>query len=668
MKISDRFILNLLDYNPKEIPTIMYELNRIGLVESDDYDKWCDDKHQESGKRRSKAAEHKFFKSLVTKARIKFNQSYDELLTPLQKSIGKMLGLNNNDLKFLALCMEVSKDDDLADIINQILRKTYLPNKPELLARFMEISIEEALELQKSRLFTLDLFAEQENDRASQGVPTLAKYSPLTRILRSNKTNEEELRGILFPTLMRDDNLDLKDFEHLKTEISDLQKILDSNQHGTNILLWGQAGSGKTQLVNVLSKLLGKTIIPIGEPVSENGTMFNYTNRLPSLNLALKVFENRKDIILLFDEAEDLFRPDSPLSERKISKVTINRLFETNTVPIIWTSNSIRGLDESNLRRFTYSVEFDIPPVETRERMWGKMNDKLSLGLSENDISRFGSKFDITASVITDASRLALRLNDKAPAENLERCVENISTMMNYGVKPKFNDTSLDLNLYTCDLINCSENITELVKVLTSTDAPIDWTMMIYGPSGTGKSNFARYLAHQMKLKFDLKKASDLMSPYVGETEQNIAKTFEYAKRHRHFLTIDEGDSFLRDREMASKSWETSQVNEILTQMEDSETPFVITTNLINDIDKAAMRRFTFKLKFDYLTRDQIKLACERYFSHNPSNKLLEIANLTVGDFNNVKRRRRFVTHTPIEDELFAELASKKKIKGRIGF
>src|SRR5690625_6861136 len=69
---------------------------------------------------------------------------------------------------------------------------------------------------------------------------------------------------------------------------------------------------------------------------------------------------------------------------------------------------------------------------------------------------------------------------------------------------------------------------------------------------------------------------------------------------------IDEVDSFLSDRRGASRSWEVSIVNEMLTQMENFDGTFISTTNRMNDLDQAVLRRFDLKAKFDFLGEQQV--------------------------------------------------------------
>lgn len=77
---------------------------------------------------------------------------------------------------------------------------------------------------------------------------------------------------------------------------------------------------------------------------------------------------------------------------------------------------------------------------------------------------------------------------------------------------------------------------------------------------------------------------------------KNIASAFSEAERDNAVLLIDEVDSFLRDRRDAKASWEVTQVNEMLTQMEQFQGVLIASTNLIEGFDQAALRRFDLKL------------------------------------------------------------------------
>lgn len=189
----------------------------------------------------------------------------------------------------------------------------------------------------------------------------------------------------------------------------------------------------------------------------------------------------------------------------------------------------------------------------------------------------------------------------------------------------------------------------------------------------TGKSEYAKYLAHRLGLKIVQKKASDIFGKFVGETEENIALSFKEAKNKKAMLIIDEADSFLQSRKNAKNSWEVSFVNEMLTQMENFDYPFVCTTNLMDTLDEASLRRFTFKIKFDFLTSQQIHIAFAHFFKQKISENACNINGLTIGDFVTVKKKLEFLginNSNDILDLLIQEVKFKNtdSLKNTIGF
>jgi SpoVK/Ycf46/Vps4 family AAA+-type ATPase len=154
---------------------------------------------------------------------------------------------------------------------------------------------------------------------------------------------------------------------------------------------------------------------------------------------------------------------------------------------------------------------------------------------------------------------------------------------------------------------------------------------------------------------------------------------FQEAMAERAVLLLDEADSFLQDRKGAQRSWEISQVNELLTQMEDFEGIFIASTNLMDSLDGAALRRFDLKIRFDYLKADQAWAMFQdtaRRLGLEPGpdapTALRQLGLLTPGDFANVFRQarlRRIASAADLVDRLAAECAAKPEgRRNRIGF
>ena len=168
------------------------------------------------------------------------------------------------------------------------------------------------------------------------------------------------------------------------------------------------------------------------------------------------------------------------------------------------------------------------------------------------------------------------------------------------------------------------------------------------------------------------------MSIFIGGTEKNIANAFKEAKKQDAVLIFDEVDTFLQDRKSAMRSWEISQVNEMLTQMEEFDGIFIATTNLMDNLDEASLRRFDVKVEFKPLKPTQIENLTKSILKEfkieikkDILNKIANLNNLTFGDFNTIVRQYKINPINSIDDfyqRLLQELKVKKLDTNSIGF
>jgi len=230
--------------------------------------------------------------------------------------------------------------------------------------------------------------------------------------------------------------------------------------------------------------------------------------------------------------------------------------------------------------------------------------------------------------------------------------------------------------LYNPQFVNTTVNLPELATQLAAVRSA---RICMYGPPGTGKTAFARWLAQQLDMPLHIKRASDLLSKWVGGSEKNIANAFEQAAADNAILLIDEVDSLLQKREGANQSWEVTQVNEMLTQMEDFEGVFIASTNLMNGLDPAALRRFDVKLNFMALRPEQAAELLASYCVQNhieaptpaDATAVGQLKQLTPGDFAAVARRQRLVPLTSASSWVAAlkeECMLKPHASSHLGF
>jgi SpoVK/Ycf46/Vps4 family AAA+-type ATPase len=144
-------------------------------------------------------------------------------------------------------------------------------------------------------------------------------------------------------------------------------------------------------------------------------------------------------------------------------------------------------------------------------------------------------------------------------------------------------------------------------------------------------------------------------------------------------LLIDEVDSFLRDRTQTRHSWEVTQINEMLTQIESFPGILIASTNLIDQLDPASMRRFDIKLHFGYLLPAQtgrlLVSYCRNLDLPQPTSADLELAATmdvsAPGDFAAIARQHRFQPFRDAHSLLLAVIAEsnlKANRTRRIGF
>jgi ATP-dependent 26S proteasome regulatory subunit len=463
-------------------------------------------------------------------------------------------------------------------------------------------------------------------------------------------------------------------FAHISKEHEFLRRLLgnasDRGLPGVNVLLHGNPGTGKTEYCRMLAAELGCALFSVGEADDWGGEP-SRDERLAALRLADCLAARRGKTMLLFDEMEDLLRVDSGDGARRRrntgSKIYMNRLLEQNRVPILWCSNGIEVFDPAFIRRMDYVAEMKPLPLGARQQMLTQAAAKNGLALGPEDAGSLARKYRVAPGLINTAVEAAATAGGGVP--DLEFVAGSLARAVD-GAPPARTQTPAP---FIADFVQADHDLGALERALKQADATRDFSLVLFGPPGTGKSAFARHLAEAIELEPMFRRASDLLSKWIGETEQRLAAAFAEAREDRRFLIIDEAEPFLWNRSGASRSWEVSMVDEFLVQMENHSLPLACTTNLPDAVDSAALRRFTLKVKFDFLTADQAAGAYAYFFKRPAPRALKEVACLTPSDFTAVlKRCRLFGGTVPTDGELVElldrEVAAKHVGSRRIGF
>jgi SpoVK/Ycf46/Vps4 family AAA+-type ATPase len=345
-------------------------------------------------------------------------------------------------------------------------------------------------------------------------------------------------------------------------------------------------------------------------------------------------------------------------------------MLEANPIPTIWITNDIDSVDPAIVRRFDMAMEMEVPKKKKRIEILKRYSNDL---LEKKILKKLAKNPYISPAVMQRAIKVAEQTKPKNFSKTVYRLIDKTLKAQRYPgletmkAKKKQKQQEALPKTYDPALVNVDADLEKLAEGIAKTQ---NARLCFYGVPGTGKSAYGRYIAKTLGREVIVKKGSDLLSMWVGGTEKNIAAAFSEAKKKKAVLIFDEVDSFLQDRQNAQRNWEVTQVNEMLTQMESFEGVFIATTNLMENLDRASLRRFDMKLEFKALEDAQVLKLLESHcrelmiaYPDEEIAKQFHLKNLTPGDFAAVVRQHRF---NPIEswEDFVQRLEEEVRVKG----
>jgi SpoVK/Ycf46/Vps4 family AAA+-type ATPase len=594
--------------------------------------------------------------------------------------------------------------------LRSILVEFKVNNAPEAYAAIAEVAGVKAAEVGEalragSRLERIGMVENLISEHNITDLADLMKVSEkLPPVLMREYRDEAELMAV-FTRPSSKSQLTVDDFSYVKDDTDVLCRLIGNavarKEAGVNILLYGPPGTGKTELAKVVAQAANLELYEV-EYADRDGNSLSGRDRYRSLQIAQVFLKGSEQAALLFDEVEDVFPPISSEAAQLLAraeqvaapgtssvngKAWVNQILESNAVPTIWVTNRIEQIDPAFRRRFAYHLELKSPPPGAREGVVRKTLE--GVAVSDAFVAKLTSRKGLTPAQIRTAVRFAglagLPANvdvaidadgkialEPSPIEKLiERQLKNADLAL--GTRPEVPAARRMVTNYDLSMLN-TESRYEIPRIVEALKARGHGALCFYGAPGTGKTALGEHIATALEKPLIIKQASDLMSKFVGETEQQMAAMFREAEAEKAVLLLDEADSFLMDRRGAQRTYEVTEVNEMLQGMERYNGIFICTTNLLDRLDQAALRRFTFKIKFKPLNTEQReKMFVVEALANDASlltseirTQLALLDQLCPGDFAAVKRQAVILDSELGAVEFLEQLQAEHRIKPEV--
>lgn len=569
--------------------------------------------------------------------------------------VSKAVGLSKDESKFLLLCYRLGANSSFTDFFG----KFGDGGKNEICTKILGISKHEfnQLILKNGKLRSYGFIDEEcrvEDDFMEC-------------------VQEGSMQPYFYDLLKEDENesgYSLASFNVNENTRMIMSRMLKSDE-SVSLLLYGKSGSGKTEFAKSLARENG--LKPYLFKNESELDASGKRNVLCRLNCLLSMTAD--DCVYIIDEADTILRTRDAsffgLLMPNANKGTVNKMLEESKNKIIWIVNFTSQMDESTLRRFTYSYRFESMTRTQLRTITASKLKPLELPSETNSrILDLIEHYKVTGASVDNVVKTIRSLGESG---GLVDCVQSVlkenalllngKSRMRETVNANYDLSVLNASMQPAQIVRMVQNAKEFAeKQGGQSGAQNGIRMLFYGVSGTGKTEFARYIAEQLGNKILLKRASDILSKWVGESEQNIRDAFEEAERTESILLFDEADSFFASRESAQHSWERTQVNEFLTQMEEFSGILICTTNLKDIMDAAMNRRFHIIAEFKPMNESGIHTLLSRFFGGmefggEKIRRLERMHSVTPGDFGVLASRIRFMDESErTEDYIFEEL------------
>lgn len=182
-----------------------------------------------------------------------------------------------------------------------------------------------------------------------------------------------------------------------------------------------------------------------------------------------------------------------------------------------------------------------------------------------------------------------------------------------------------------------------LVEAQITTPGPL----FLHGPPGTGKTSVTRMLARQLRGQREVYviDAMRVTESYLGATSANIAKAADAAIRSGAVLVLEEIDTLACQRTYGSSSEvENTRSTTSIMRVLELDGPIVLTSNRLDVLDPAVLRRCEYLVEMPALTLSQREAVIARELGCAPPPALGDLDLARALPIARRARRSAFLT------------------------
>lgn len=416
--------------------------------------------------------------------------------------------------------------------------------------------------------------------------------------------------------------------ENLAQKIAEYIKKVFPLKKPTYFYIKGMNGMGKSTLIERVCDILGKSLVSINfdELAATNGDTFSFAN---------SAFREA-----LFEKGYICIKNLEKVVNAKIWKDNhVNYVFKraSNFSPVIFVLADMGENEVDVLRPYLEQYNFidiflDELSADENFAVWENSLKEAKLNINENvDVRELANKFNFTPKQIINTVMQAknqaswnedkkdFSINDKFLCEIAYKQVTGKLSDKATLIKKKHSWDELVMKKDQKDIIRRACNQIKYKHIVYD-----KWgmgkrvlygrglSMLFTGPPGTGKTMAAQVVANELGLEIYKVDLSKVISKYIGESEKNLGEVFDSAKRSNVILLFDETDALFGKRTEVKDSHDKNanvETSYLLQKMEEYDGITIMTTNFIENIDKAFFRRISYVIHFyfpDVASRKEI--------------------------------------------------------------